>query len=460
MTDRPLAVVVLAAGKGTRMRSALPKVLHKVAGRSMVGHVIAAAEAVGAARVVVVLGPAMDSVAEAVKPHKIAIQRDQNGTADAVKAAREALAGFSGDVLILNGDCPLVQAETLAHLRRARRDEAVTVLGMRVPAPSIYGRLVVGADGALERIVEALDANDEERSIDLCNTGIMLIDGARIFDLLDSIGNDNAKGEYYLTDIVEAARKAGGTCRVVEAPAEEALGVNSRAELAVAEEVMQTRLRAKAMENGATLIDPKSVWLAYDTKLGKDVTVEPNVVFGPGVTIGDDVEIRAFSHIEKATVETGAIIGPYSRLRPGASIGEGAHVGNFVEVKNSRLNAGAKANHLSYIGDADVGAAANIGAGTITCNYDGFNKTRTVIGAGAFIGSNATLVAPVKIGAGAFTGAGSTITKDVPDDALAVGRGRQIMKSGWAADFRAKQRAKKDAQKNKGPENKGPESKG
>jgi bifunctional UDP-N-acetylglucosamine pyrophosphorylase / glucosamine-1-phosphate N-acetyltransferase len=319
-----------------------------------------------------------------------------------------------------------------------------------VPAPSAYGRLVTARDGTLERIVEALDANEAERAIDLCNSGIMLIDGKQIFPLLDSIGNANAKGEYYLTDIVEAARKAGSTCRVVEAPADEALGVNSRAELAVAEEVMQTRLRAKAMENGATLIDPKSVWFAHDTKLGKDVTVEPNVVFGPGVTIGDGVEIRAFSHLEKAVVETGAIIGPYSRLRPGASIGAGAHVGNFVEVKNSRIDAGAKANHLSYIGDADVGAAANIGAGTITCNYDGFNKTRTVIGAGAFIGSNATLVAPVKIGAGAFTGAGSTITKDVPDDALAVGRGRQIMKSGWAAEFRAKQRAKKDALKNKG----------
>jgi bifunctional UDP-N-acetylglucosamine pyrophosphorylase / glucosamine-1-phosphate N-acetyltransferase len=450
MTDRPLAVVVLAAGKGTRMRSALPKVLHKVAGRSMVGHVIAAAEALGAAQVVVVLAPGMDSVAEAVKPHKIAIQHDQNGTADAVKVAREALSGFAGDVLILYGDCPLIQPETLARMRTERRDEAVTVLGIRVPAPSAYGRLVTTKDGALERIVEALDANEAERAIDLCNSGVMLVDGKQIFPLLDSIGNDNAKSEYYLTDIVEAARKGGGTCRVVEAPADEALGVNSRAELAVAEGVMQTRLRAKAMENGATLIDPKSVWFAHDTKLGQDVTVEPNVVFGPGVTIGDGVEIRAFSHLEKATVETGAIIGPYSRLRPGASIGEGAHVGNFVEVKNSRIDAGAKANHLSYIGDADVGAAANIGAGTITCNYDGFNKTRTVIGAGAFIGSNATLVAPVKIGAGAFTGAGSTITKDVPDDALAVGRGRQIMKSGWAAEFRAKQRAKKDALKSKG----------
>jgi bifunctional UDP-N-acetylglucosamine pyrophosphorylase/glucosamine-1-phosphate N-acetyltransferase len=302
---------------------------------------------------------------------------------------------------------------------------------------------VVGADGTLERIVEALDATEAERQIDLCNTGIMLIDGSRLFELLDSIGNDNAKGEYYLTDIVEAAHHTGSTCRVVEAAEEEALGVNSRAELSVAEAKMQARLRAKAMENGATMIDPASVFLSFDTALGRDVTIEPNVVFGPGVKIGDGVEIRAFSHIEKAVVERGAIIGPYARLRPGASIGEGAHIGNFVEIKNARIDKGAKANHLSYIGDADVGAGANIGAGTITCNYDGFGKFRTTIGAGAFIGSDTTLVAPVKVGAGAFTGAGSTITEDIPDDALAIARGRQAVKPGWAAEFRAKKNAAK-----------------
>jgi bifunctional UDP-N-acetylglucosamine pyrophosphorylase / glucosamine-1-phosphate N-acetyltransferase len=443
MTQRPLAVVVLAAGKGTRMRSALPKVLHKVAGRSMVGHVIAVAEALGADRVVVVIGPGMDDVAAAVKPHSVAIQHEQNGTADAVKAARDVLESFSGDVLVLYGDVPLIRAETLARMRTERRDEAVTVLGMRVPAPTPYGRLVLSEDGTLERIVEALDATETERQIDLCNTGIMLVDGSRLFELLDSIGNDNAKGEFYLTDIVEAARSTGTVCRVVEAPEEEALGVNSRAELSIAEAKMQARLRLKAMENGATLIDPASVFLSFDTVLGRDVTVEPNVVFGPGVRIGDNVEIRAFSHIEKAVVEDGAIIGPYARLRPGASIGEGAHIGNFVEIKNARIDKGAKANHLSYIGDADVGAGANIGAGTITCNYDGFAKHRTTIGAGAFIGSDTTLVAPVKVGAGAFTGAGSTITEDIPDDALAVARGRQAVKPRWAAEFRAKQRAAK-----------------
>ncbi len=443
MTSLPLAVIVLAAGKGTRMRSALPKVLHKVAGRSMVGHVIAAAESLGAERVVVVVASGMDDVAAAVKPHVTAVQQSQNGTADAVKAARAALAGFAGDVLILYGDCPLIQADTLARMRAERHDEAVTVLGIRVPPPTAYGRLVLGPDGTLERIVETLDASEAERQIDLCNTGIMLINGSRLFGLLDGIGNDNAKGEYYLTDIVEAARNAGSVCRVVEAPEEEALGVNSRGELAVAEAKMQARLRAKAMDEGATLIDPASVFLSFDTVLGRDVTVEPNVFFGPGVRIGDGVEIRAFSHLEKAEVEAGAIIGPYARLRPGASIGEGAHIGNFVEIKNARIDKGAKANHLSYIGDADVGAGANIGAGTITCNYDGFGKYRTEIGAGAFIGSDTTLVAPVKVGAGAFTGAGSTITDDIPDDALALARGRQAVKPGWAAEFRAKQRAKK-----------------
>lgn len=444
MTDRPLAVIVLAAGKGTRMRSAIPKVLHKVAGRSMIGHVVGAAEVLGAKPVVVVVAPGMDDVAAAVKPHAVAIQHTQNGTADAVKAAREALAGFVGDVLILYGDCPLIQPETLARMRQERRDEAVTVLGIRVRGVSPYGRLVLAEDGTLDRIVEALDATDAERRIDLCNSGVMLIDGSRLFALLDSIGNGNAKGEYYLTDIVAAARASGSVCRVVEAPAQEALGVNSRTELSVAEAALQTRLRRKAMENGATLVDPKSVWFAFDTVLGRDVTVEPNVVFGPGVTVGDGVEIRAFSHIEKAVVENGAIIGPYARLRPGASIGEGAHIGNFVEVKNARIDKGAKANHLSYIGDADVGAGANIGAGTITCNYDGFNKSRTTIGAGAFIGSDTTLVAPVTVGAGAFTGAGSTVTEDVPDDALAIARGRQAVKPGWAAAFRAKQRAAKN----------------
>jgi len=447
MTHQPLAVIVLAAGKGTRMRSALPKVLHQVAGWPMVSHVVSAAKALNADPVVVVLAPGMDEVARVMNPHAaIAIQHAQNGTADAVKAAREALAGFAGDVLILYGDCPLVTVDTLARMRQERRDEAVTVLGIRVPPPSAYGRLVVDADGTLDRIVETLDATEAERQINLCNSGIMLIDGSHLFGLVDSIGKDNAKGEYYLTDIVEAARRAGLTCRVFEAPAEEALGINSRAELAAAEAAMQARLRLKAMENGATLIDPNTVWFAADTVLGRDVTVEPNVVFGRGVTIGDRVEIRAFSHIERATVEDGAIIGPYARLRPGAIIGEGAHIGNFVEIKNARIGKGTKANHLSYIGDAEVGAGANIGAGTITCNYDGLQKHHTTIGAGAFIGSDTTLVAPVTVGAGAFTAAGSTITENVPDNALAIARGRQAVKADWATEFKVRRQRSKESQ--------------
>ncbi len=443
MTDRPLAVVVLAAGKGTRMRSALPKVLHPVAGRAMIGHVIAAAEALGADPIVVVVAPGADEVAKAVVPHSVVIQQEQLGTGDAVKAARAHLAGFGGDVLVLYGDSPLVRAETLSRMRAERQDEAVTVLGIRVTPPSPYGRLVLGADGTVDRIVEAVDATDAERAIDLCNSGVMLIDGAHLFQLLDALGNDNAKGEYYLTDIIAAARSAGLPCRVTETAEEEALGVNSRTELAAAEAAMQSRLRKAAMDNGATLIDPETVWFSFDTKLGRDVTVEPNVVFGPGVTIGDNVAIRAFSHIEQASIEKGAIVGPFARLRPGASIGAGAHIGNFVEIKNARIGDGAKANHLSYIGDADVGAGTNIGAGVITCNYDGFGKYRTTIGAGVFVGSDATLVAPVTIGDGAFIGAGSTVTDNVPADALAIGRGRQTVKPGWAIDFRAKNRLPK-----------------
>jgi bifunctional UDP-N-acetylglucosamine pyrophosphorylase/glucosamine-1-phosphate N-acetyltransferase len=443
MTDRSLAVVVLAAGKGTRMRSACPKVLHPVAGRAMIGHVIAAAEGLGADPIVVVVAPGADEVAQAVAPHPVAIQQQQLGTGDAVKAARSHLAGFAGDVVVLYGDSPLIRADTLSRMCAERRDEAVTVLGIRVAPPSPYGRLVLGADGALNRIAEAADATDAERAIDLCNSGVMLIGGVHLFPLLDAIGKDNAKGEYYLTDIIAAARKAGLTCRVTETAAEEALGVNSRVELAAAEAAMQSRLRKAAMENGATLIDPETVWFSFDTKLGRDVTVEPNVVFGPGVTVGDNVSIRAFSHIDGATVASGAIVGPFARLRPGASIGAGAHIGNFVEIKNARIGDGAKANHLSYIGDADVGAGTNIGAGVITCNYDGFGKYRTTIGAGVFVGSDATLVAPVTIGDGAFIGAGSTVTGDVPADALAIGRGRQTVKPGWAIDFRAKNRASK-----------------
>ncbi|GIK97575.1 MAG: bifunctional protein GlmU [Alphaproteobacteria bacterium] len=451
MTSHPPAAVILAAGKGTRMKSALPKVLHPVAGKAMIRHVLDSLAPLGCGRVVVVVAPGMDQVAAAVKPHATAVQEEQLGTADAVKAALPALSPAAGDVLVLYGDTPFISTRTLERMlerRRAADAPAVVVLGMRPADPGEYGRLVLGADGGLQAIVEHKDATAEERRIDLCNSGVMAIDGAELAALLAQVRNDNAKGEYYLTDIVAIARARGRACAVVEAPVDELMGVNSRAELAAAEAILQDRLRRRAMEEGATLIDPASVWLCHDTRLGRDVTVGPNVVFGPGVAVGDGVEIRAFCHIEGATVASGAVIGPFARLRPGAEIGPKARIGNFVEVKNATLGPGAKANHLAYVGDAAVGAGANVGAGTITCNYDGYDKTRTEIGEGVFIGSNSTLVAPLTIGRGAYVAAGSVVTQDVAADALAVGRGRQVEKPGWAALFHERKRALRAA---KGP---------
>ncbi len=445
MTDDRAAAVVLAAGKGTRMKSALAKVLHKLAGRPMIAHVAANLAPLACDPVVAVVAPGMAAVEKAVAPWPIAVQAEQLGSGHAVMAARDRLAGFTGDVLVVYGDSPFISTESLRRLLARRRAgprvkpadrPAVVVLGMRLDDPGAYGRLIVGADGGLDAIVEYRDADAGQRSINLCNSGAMAIDGRRLFELLDKVGNANAKGEYYLTEIVAVARRDGLACAVVEAPADELLGVNSRADLAVAEAVLQDRLRARAMEDGATLVDPRTVTFAHDTRLGRDVTVGPNVVFGPGVTVGDDVEIRPFCHIEGARIAAGAVIGPFARLRPGCEIGAGARVGNFVEAKNARLGAGAKANHLAYIGDATVGERANIGAGTITCNYDGFDKARTEIGADAFIGSNSALVAPVTIGERAIVGAGSVITRDVAPDALALGRAEQVEKRGGAARLR------------------------
>ena len=451
MTTPKTAAVVLAAGLGTRMKSTLPKVLHPVAGRSMIGHLMDRLAAFGAARTVVVVGPGMARVADAVAPARTAVQDPPLGTGHAVMAAREALKGFSGDVLVLFGDTPLLTVETMQRMvdaRRAKADPAVVVLGFRPDDPSEYGRLITGRKGVLNAIVEHRDATAAQRKIGLCNAGIMAIDGKRLFALLDAVGNDNAKGEYYLTDIVAIARKKGWGAMVVETDdPDEVMGVNSRADLARAEAAMQDRLRAAAMANGATLVDPGAVWLSWDTALGRDVVVGPNVWFGPGVTIGDGVEIRAFCHIEGATIAPGAMVGPFARLRPGANLGRDVHVGNFVEVKEATLEDGAKANHLSYIGDSRVGAGANIGAGTITCNYDGFFKSRTDIGAGAFIGSNTALVAPVKVGDRAIIGAGSVIAKDVAADALAVTRAPQEERAGWAIKYRTRKRAEKDAAK-------------
>jgi bifunctional UDP-N-acetylglucosamine pyrophosphorylase/glucosamine-1-phosphate N-acetyltransferase len=438
MADSGLAAVVLAAGMGTRMKSALPKVLHAIAGRPMINHVLANLAPLGASPVVVVVAPGMESVAKAVAPHATAIQNKQLGTGHAVLAARKALGEVNGDLLILYGDAPLISASTLQRLverRRAADKPAVVVLGMRTTEGE-YGRLIVNAKGNLDHIVEHAEASPEQRAIGLCNSGVMAVDGKLVWDLLAGVEKANSKGEYYLTDIVAIAGARGLSAAAIEAPLEELQGINSRAELAVAEAAMQASLRRRAMAEGATLTDPSTVWFSHDTKLGRDVLVGPNVVFGPRVEVADEVQIYAFCHLDGARIEKGAVIGPFARLRPGSVIGAGARIGNFVETKNTQIAAGAKANHLSYLGDTTVGERANVGAGTITCNYDGFGKYQTVIGAGAFIGSNSALCAPVTVGEGAFVAAGSVITRDVAPGALAVARGRQTEKPGWVTAFR------------------------
>lgn len=441
MTEPSLLIVVLAAGKGTRMKSALPKVLHPIAGMPMLGHVLALAGSVGARGVAVVIGPDMDNVrAEALKRHpgaQIYAQHNQIGTADAVLAARDAIAAHAGDVIVLYADTPLIEAATLERLRGALSAGAgVAVLGFQAADPAGYGRLITAADGSLATIREDKDASPDERAVRLCNSGVLAFRVPDLASLLGRIGNTNAKGEYYLTDAVEIARADGHRAMVVLCPEDEVLGVNARDQLATAEGIFQSRRRRAAMQNGATLIAPESVWFSSDTRVGRDVVIEPNVFFGPGVVVEDDVRINANCHIEGATIRRGARVGPFARLRPGADLGPDVHIGNFVEVKNVTLGAGAKANHLAYLGDGDVGAKANIGAGTIFCNYDGFDKHRTEIGAGAFIGSNSSLVAPIKIGAGAYVGSGSVISKNVAADALALERSPQEEREGWAAKFR------------------------
>jgi bifunctional UDP-N-acetylglucosamine pyrophosphorylase/glucosamine-1-phosphate N-acetyltransferase len=448
----PLAVIILAAGQGTRMKSALHKVLHPIAGRPMLLHLLATLEALSPERQVVVVGAGREQVEPAVSGSgvAIAVQERQLGTGHAVAQARAALEGFSGDVLILYGDVPLVRAETMRTMI-ARLDAADTpatvVLGFRPDDAAAYGRVIADGAGVIDRMVEFKDATPEERAVTLCNSGLMAVRSADLFALLQRVGNDNAAGEYYLPDIVMLAAADGRTSAVIEADPQEVAGVNSRAELAGVEAAWQGRRRVQAMADGVTLIAPETVFFSHDTQLSRDVVIEPHVVFGPGVTVEEGVVIHAFSHLEGARVRRGATIGPYARLRPGADIGAKARIGNFVEVKNGVFGEGAKANHLSYIGDASVGAGANIGAGTITCNYDGFNKSRTLIGAGAFIGSNSALVAPVAVGDGAIVAAGSVVTRDVEADALAVARGRQKVKPGWAATFRAAMMAKKAAKK-------------
>ncbi len=441
----PAAAIILAAGKGTRMKSDLPKVMHKVANLPMVGHVIRMADKVGLAPITLVISPEQSKVQtfarNEIEDIRIAYQQEQLGTAHAVLAAREALEGFDGHLVILYGDTPLIRPETVSSLLDAvnrDRKTAVAVLGFCPADAAEYGRLIVNASGELEAIVEYKDATEEERRVGLCNSGVMVLRGNVAWELLSAIDNKNAKGEYYLTDVVKLARKAGYSARISEASPEEVLGVNSRVELAQAETALQTRLRERAMINGATLIAPETVFLSADTDIGRDVIIEPHVVIGPEVTIADGVELRSFSHIAGAVIGENAVVGPFARIRPGTSLGDDVKVGNFVEIKKSSIDSGAKISHLSYIGDATIGAEANIGAGTITCNYDGYNKYRTEVGQGAFVGSNTALVAPVKVGAGAIIAAGSVITENVEADALAVARTRQAQKEDWAKSFRDK----------------------
>lgn len=448
------AVIILAAGMGTRMQSDLPKVLHKVAGAPLLVHAMRTGEGIDAQKTIIVAGHGADLVQKAALDYnpdaQIVLQNEQLGTAHAVDQARDALSDFEGDSFVLYGDTPFIGAETLAKMAQARADGAsVVVLGFDVPAPSNYGRLVLAADGSLDAIVENKDATAEQKQIRFCNSGVICIPNKLLFDLISEIGNENASGEYYLTDIVGLARKRDLKCAAVECTADEAMGVNSRVELAVAESYFQKTAREAAMLNGATLTAPETVWFAYDTVIGRDVIIEPNVVFGPETTIESGAQIRAFSHIEGAHVSTGGVVGPYARLRPGAELANDSKVGNFCEVKNAQIGEGAKVNHLSYVGDATIGDHANIGAGTITCNYDGVFKHHTEIGERAFIGSNTALVAPVRVGDDAMTGSGSVITKDIPDQALALGRARQENKPSLALKLMTKLKAAKAA-KNKG----------
>ncbi|MDD3370535.1 MAG: bifunctional UDP-N-acetylglucosamine diphosphorylase/glucosamine-1-phosphate N-acetyltransferase GlmU [Alphaproteobacteria bacterium] len=435
----PLACVVLAAGLGTRMKSELPKVLHPVAGIPMLTHVLNVCKETKPEHIVVVVGPDASEIEKVAAPYRCFVQQKPLGTGDAVKAVRKALVDFAGDVIVLFGDGPLIRPESLLLMQEHRRKTgaAVVVAGFTPDNPASYGRLIIDETGNLSEIVEASETTPEQNAIRLCNGGVMLFDSGKLWPMLDQLRDDNAKQEFFLTDCVALAQQNGEASVVLIISEDEVLGINTRVELAQAEKLMQQRLRKKAMLGGVTMIDPDSVFLSADTRFGRDIVIAPHVIIGPGVEIADKVEIRAFTHIEHVRIESEAIVGPFARIRPHSHIGAQAHIGNFVEIKNSVINPGAKVNHLSYVGDSDVGTKANIGAGTITANYDGFNKNHTDIGAGASIGSNVVLVAPVKVGDGAQVAAGSVITKEVPPDALAFARAKQENKAGWAARLRA-----------------------
>ncbi|MGI3210413.1 bifunctional UDP-N-acetylglucosamine diphosphorylase/glucosamine-1-phosphate N-acetyltransferase GlmU [Roseovarius tibetensis] len=446
-----IALIILAAGKGTRMKSDLPKVLHEVGGVPMLTHATEAGQTLDPDHTVIVAGHGANAVAKAAHAHddtvRIVLQEEQLGTAHAVAQARSELAGYDGDALVLYGDTPFIRPETLNRMAEARHAHDVVVLGFEAADPGRYGRLVV-ADGVLERIVEFKDATAQEAAITLCNSGVVMAPAPLLFDLIAQVGNDNASGEYYLTDIVGLARARGLSATAVTCTEAETMGINSRTELSVAEAAFQSHRRADAMENGVTLVAPETVHFAHDTYLGRDCLIEQNVIFGPGVTIETGARIRAFSHLEGCHVARGAIVGPYARLRPGTELAEDARIGNFVEIKQSQIGEGAKINHLSYIGDAEVGRDSNIGAGTVTCNYDGVMKHETRIGDRVFIGSDTMLVAPVSVGDDAMTGSGSVITRDVAPGALALGRARQVEKPGFARKLLDMLRAKK-AQRDK-----------
>jgi bifunctional UDP-N-acetylglucosamine pyrophosphorylase/glucosamine-1-phosphate N-acetyltransferase len=449
---RDNAVVILAAGEGARMCSVLPKVLHHIAGAPILHHAIRTALSMAPARLAVVVGHGSEAIAASAKQlapdAAICEQADQLGTGNAVRMAEPALADFEGDVFVLFGDTPFITAKTLAAMAKARRAGAdLVALGFEAAVPGGYGRMVTRRGDALERIVEAKDASAAELAIRTCNSGVMAADRATLFRLLAQVGNDNAKREYYLTDVIGLARADGLSARVVRCSETETLGINTRMQLAEAEAVFQTNARHAAMLGGVTMIAPETVFMAWDTKLGRDVTIGPNVVLGPGVEIADGAVILPFSHLEACRVGPGAIVGPFARLRPGAEIGESAHIGNFVEIKNSNIGQGTKVSHLSYVGDTTIGARANLGAGTITCNYDGFAKYRTEIGAGAFIGVNTALIAPVKVGDNAYVGTGTVVTRDVPGDALALSRTPQTNREGAAPRLREAMRARSEKKK-------------
>jgi bifunctional UDP-N-acetylglucosamine pyrophosphorylase/glucosamine-1-phosphate N-acetyltransferase len=448
-STRPRAAVILAAGQGTRMKSPTPKVLHKVAGRTLLDHAIDAAEGLGCERIVVVVGAHSPQVGESARqrlgPNATVVQDPPLGTGHAVLAAREALADFDGDVVVTYADCPLTTAPVIAPLFDLMAGGTdVAVLGFEAANPTGYGRLILAPGHVLLRIVEEKEADLATKQVKHCNSGVLAADRATLFDILANVRNDNAKGEYYLTDVVGLAHERKLSTRAAFAPEPSVQGVNSQAELAAAEAVWQGARRKALMVEGVTMPAPETVHLSWDTRIAAGAVVEPFVVFGPGVSIESGAVIKAFSHLEGASVGEGALIGPYARLRPGAEIGREAHIGNFVEVKKVKVGAAAKANHLSYLGDGSIGEKANIGAGTIFCNYDGFEKFETHVGKGAFIGSNSALVAPVRVGDGAMTGSGSVITKDVEDGALALSRAEQTTKAGWATKFRALKQAKKD----------------